>query len=284
MHGGPGRNVGAKARPCVGMKKLDGCWLEYGPMSLRERILRTTVPTLVEVPLYKCPEPLVEVLVEVGAPCLRELYVSDTQVLRTIMRRPDALGELELLTTFPKGWRLPDMCILASALAQGAWPKLEYISFSDMEVGREGFQTLLQGLATRLTTQAKPLDALSVRGTLTDDDVDRLAEALRQGKLSPALQHFSLGTDRQITGRWALRFAEVLKEGHAPLLQCLVLGGTKVTGDGAGALVSAVLTGCPLLTELILRKEIEQAESNALQSMIRSAKRKPVLSIRYFSL
>ena len=139
MHGGPGRNVGAKARPCVGMKKLDGCWLEYGPMSLRERILRSTLPTLVEVPLYKCPEPLVEVLVEVGAPCLRELYVSDTQVLRTIMRRPDALGELELLTTFPKGWRLPDMCILASALAQGAWPKLEYISFSDMEVEREGF-------------------------------------------------------------------------------------------------------------------------------------------------
>jgi hypothetical protein len=80
---------------CVGMKRFGGAWLRHGPMALRERILRAALPTLQEMPNHgKWPEALPEMFVQIGAPCLLELEVQDTQLLRAIATRPGALGGL----------------------------------------------------------------------------------------------------------------------------------------------------------------------------------------------
>ena len=161
---------------CVGMKKLGGPWLSHGPIALRERILRTVLPTLEELPdCEEWPETLSETFFQVGAPSLLQLKVLDTQLLWGISTRPDALdGLLNLSIKYSFERRsLDDIRLFAKALAEGAWPKLQLLLFDHVQLGRESFQVLLNGLVARLKTQAKPLQGLALcGGGLTDEDVD----------------------------------------------------------------------------------------------------------------
>jgi hypothetical protein len=116
---------------------------------------------------------------------------------------------------------------------------------------------------------------------LTDEDVCALAEAMRGGNLSQNLKELSFIGNSGVTNRGALRLAEALHEGDAPLLRNLHLHDTKTRGAGARALVVAVLNGCPALTELFLPGEIKEPKRSELASIVRSVERKKELWIKY---
>ena len=203
---------------CVDLRKSEGDytsgnWLSrHGTLALRERLMRIALPTLEDLPdLEGYPETLPDILVEVGAPCLLDLNVEDTQLLRAITTRPEAVCGLEVLwiKEVDEG---PDIQLLASVLAEGVWPKLHCLSFSDMNLGREKNQAILNGLAARDDTQARPLEILRFMDVnLTDEDVGDLANAIRQGKLALELWLLDLSGSPRITDCGATLLAAALE-------------------------------------------------------------------------
>lgn len=165
--------------------------------------------------------------------------------------------------------------MLATALAEGAWPKLQRLFFDRVKWGREGFQVVLNGLVTRLKTQAKPLQGLGFFDVgLTDEYVGDLANAMRQERLSSDMRKLILSDNDLITDRGALRLAAALGEGRAPLLSLLSFKGTEVTAAGIGAVVYAVLRGCLALSNLCVPYEIEESDMNVLRGIIASVEPK----------
>lgn len=117
---------------------------------------------------------------------------------------------------------------------------------------------------------------------LGDEELSTLAIILQLGLL-PRLQELTFVPCRRtngVTSPLLLMLARALRRGHAPCLKYLRLSDILMTGKDAGAIVGAVLVGCPALTELILPGDIPRAEQNVLKGVV--GQQRSTLSIHYY--
>lgn len=260
--------------------------------TFRDRMLRAALPTLEEFPHvdeWDEDEDLLRVLSEVGAPSLKHLYLyrlnPGLKALQMLVNTPEGFEQLQDLEFDFCGPDCEDTQDLlrefhrfSKLLTDSFWPHLQELSVSDIILGGERWQELIDALITRRGEVASLQKLMFWKVRLTDEDIDVLADAFTEGCFSH-MKRLQLTDEDGVTDRGAARLAEVLH--YAPLLETLRLFMTAIRGARCGALAFAVVTDCPAIKELWLPRQIEQQGRDIINGIISSANLEGPLTVKF---